>query len=380
MDGLVSEQAYYFVVEAEYNRVFGAPSEEDSVVPHAGAIPWDSGDASVIVNKVRLLTGSFADYDLIDVISPEGRIYTDSRSYLPNSFFDITNSAIVTYPLGDLIPVTEAKELQNTRTGPYRLVKARQGFVGVQGNFWVPSAWGSRFPYEQIRITQRAQDIGSLDTPCVYFGFSSGHVDVEGGLMYHPVGRRGISYGRWQAYLKIVDARRSGQQPIIEDSTNQRGHIVDNPLSGGTEVFIQLNAYPKAKFVSLLVVPIDPILGPIFRRQIGGAISVRNTFEEASFRRVFSIAQKRDAVFPLWGYARTGSFVSSIGIGFNPIETVFTEPPAQLTDSPLHLFWSDWTPTHTVLQGCFPNPNSGIVSWSSVSPFLRETCTIVLPQ
>jgi hypothetical protein len=40
--GLDSEREYYFVVEAEYNGLWGPPSEEDSAVPHEGAIRWDS--------------------------------------------------------------------------------------------------------------------------------------------------------------------------------------------------------------------------------------------------------------------------------------------------------------------------------------------------
>jgi hypothetical protein len=44
--GLVTEQTYYVVVQAEYNGLCGPPSEEDSAVPHVGAIPWDSGDAT----------------------------------------------------------------------------------------------------------------------------------------------------------------------------------------------------------------------------------------------------------------------------------------------------------------------------------------------
>ncbi|MCL6476731.1 MAG: fibronectin type III domain-containing protein, partial [Firmicutes bacterium] len=51
--GLTSEQEYYFVVEAERNGVWSAPSEEDSAVPHVGAIPWDTGDAASILRAVR---------------------------------------------------------------------------------------------------------------------------------------------------------------------------------------------------------------------------------------------------------------------------------------------------------------------------------------
>ena len=49
VSGLVSEQEYYFVVEAEYNGLWGPTSEEDSAVPHGGAIPWDTQDPNQII-------------------------------------------------------------------------------------------------------------------------------------------------------------------------------------------------------------------------------------------------------------------------------------------------------------------------------------------
>ena len=51
--GLDSEREYYFVVEAAYNGLWGPPSEEDSAVPHEGAIPWDTLDPNQIIPAVR---------------------------------------------------------------------------------------------------------------------------------------------------------------------------------------------------------------------------------------------------------------------------------------------------------------------------------------
>jgi transposase len=78
VSGLVRDREYYFVVEAAYNGLWGPPSEEDSAVPHEGAIRWDSGNVSWIMEDVRRVTGSTAGRDMLDVLGPDGLIYSDS--------------------------------------------------------------------------------------------------------------------------------------------------------------------------------------------------------------------------------------------------------------------------------------------------------------
>jgi hypothetical protein len=56
---LEREQEYYFVVEAAYNGLWGPPSEEDSAVPHEGAIPWDTQDPNQIIPAARDAFGAF---------------------------------------------------------------------------------------------------------------------------------------------------------------------------------------------------------------------------------------------------------------------------------------------------------------------------------
>lgn len=67
--GLVTEQTCYVVMQAEYNGLWGPPSEEDSAIPHEGAIPWDSGDASAILQAVRNIIGGVPHGELF-VLSP----------------------------------------------------------------------------------------------------------------------------------------------------------------------------------------------------------------------------------------------------------------------------------------------------------------------
>ncbi len=74
--GLTSEQEYYFVVEAERSGVWSAPSEEDSAVPHVGAIPWDTEDPDQIIPAIRWALGIY-DGD-ISALSPEGWYYSET--------------------------------------------------------------------------------------------------------------------------------------------------------------------------------------------------------------------------------------------------------------------------------------------------------------
>ena len=75
--GLDSEREYYFVVEAEYNGLWGPPSEEDSAVPHEGAIPWDTQDPNQIIPAVR--NRMEPPYGYLVVLSPEGLLYIEDE-------------------------------------------------------------------------------------------------------------------------------------------------------------------------------------------------------------------------------------------------------------------------------------------------------------
>jgi len=241
VSGLLRDREYYFVVEAAYNGLWGPPSEEDSAVPHEGAIRWDSGNVSWIMEDVRRVTGSTAGRDMLDVLGPDGLIYSDSGVRHPTTFFDVSR---LVFTLTDFpsfeIPVTNAgrEELENTCTGPYRRVRARgdQNITAVRATFWIPSTFSPRFPYTQIFIPSEVDNPDNprrpADTPYMYFGFAFSGLDVEGGLMYHRAGRGDLNYPRWQAYLKVVSRGRD-RHPAITDTLNERGHILDN-TEGGT--------------------------------------------------------------------------------------------------------------------------------------------------
>ncbi len=73
--GLTSEVEYFFVVEAEYNGLWGPPSVEDSAVPHVGAIPWDTQDPDQVIPAVLQSIGEppWAD---VEILAPDKRYYS----------------------------------------------------------------------------------------------------------------------------------------------------------------------------------------------------------------------------------------------------------------------------------------------------------------
>jgi hypothetical protein len=389
VSGLLRDREYYFVVEAAYNGLWGPPSEEDSAVPHEGAIRWDSGNVSWIMEDVRRVTGSTAGRDMLDVSGPDGLIYSDSGVRHPTTFFDVSR---LVFTLTDFpsfeIPVTNAgrEELENTCTGPYRRVRARgdQNITAVRATFWIPSTFSPRFPYTQIFIPSEVDNPDNprrpADTPYMYFGFAFSGLDVEGGLMYHRAGRGDLNYPRWQAYLKVVSRGRD-RHPAITDTLNERGHILDN-TEGGTPTRVELYTIGQERLVGLRVQPIDPVFGEeIFLREIAATAKLKRDMSGLRFRRVFSIAQRKEAMIGcLTGYLRTGSYVRGMAVGYNPVagigEDPFLEPPAQVGIG--GLFWFDWSDYYTDQAGAYPPPSFGIVSWSEIVRFSREVVSISL--
>jgi hypothetical protein len=225
--GLVSDQEYYFVVEAAYNGVWSAPSEEDSAMPHAGAIPWDTQDPDQIIPAIRWALGIY-DGD-ISALSPNGWYYSEtggvrSRKVAPLQY-EARTARVVTAGSAYFMPMAAVSDPQHrNRTGPFRRVETRQGQEALQvmGEFYLPpprhpsmNTWYIRS--EQVTWGQ------TCDTPYIYFGIrytdrNRREIDVEGGLAFHPAGRGlrvgnqerggdGISpppnYDRWNIFLNL---------------------------------------------------------------------------------------------------------------------------------------------------------------------------------
>ncbi|MEM2126583.1 MAG: fibronectin type III domain-containing protein, partial [Candidatus Methanosuratincola sp.] len=225
--GLTTQQEYYFVVEAERNGVWSAPSEEDSAIPHVGAIPWDSGDARSILQAVRSLTGNH--YDDLSALSPDGVYYSSIGGAVQSEWpaplqYNTTQGVVETSDGGLLMPLQMEDEgegilsilQQRDHTGPYRRIRtdSQHPCIGARGSFFLPQ-WYVFVPSDTHASTR--------DTPHVYFGIAYNatggrRVDIEGGISYHPSGR-GVrrtgreegktpgspppSYARWMPYMRI---------------------------------------------------------------------------------------------------------------------------------------------------------------------------------
>ncbi len=233
VSGLVSEQEYYFVVEAEWNGVWGPPLEEDSAVPHVGAIPWDTQDTNFILSSVRSVIGYIPSGEL-SVLGPDGLYYEEDElgNPLPPTAAPGVYRLLISqidYGGGVVVPRTSTNEsltLQGEdQTGPYRRVRTNQdGFIGGHGWFYLPPLLHPRTgaPLARINDTFNVGGQPTEDTPCVYFGIRGANWDVEGGLMLHHPNRGQVGYYRWQPYLVSLFGKGKRQTwPVAGDNLRE---------------------------------------------------------------------------------------------------------------------------------------------------------------
>ncbi len=183
--GLTSEVEYFFVVEAEYDGLWGPPSVEDSAVPHVGAIPWDTENPWQIINAVeaQLPPDMRANpWDDVWVLGPDGKIYTRLGVFPRDGEILPERNAILgrdgeLYPLPVGSPVSSTGGLSLTlepQAGPYRRVRSPDGYGGVSGRLYLPLS------------TQITRGSGSKDMPYTYVGSSRQRGEVDTGLAYNP--------------------------------------------------------------------------------------------------------------------------------------------------------------------------------------------------
>jgi len=377
-------------VEAEYNGLWGPPSEEDSAIPHEGAIPWDSQDPNQIIPAVRNLMEP--PYGYLVVLSPEGLLYIEdelgNRQVKPAPYrYDPTVGQVEDRQGNIVVPLQRTGEDAESSTGPYRRVVTRgTGCIGAVVMFYVPPPvyTYSRFinvPSETNRTTR--------DTPYVYLGISYGDTDMEGGIGFHPAGRgihkRGQewsdpereipppSYNRWQPYLKI--ARGNRLFPIgFEEIGVPMNHIrYENAPYG---LIVRLRLIPdvrRAKGVEFRVKVWaaefdDPNDYPRFICDFYGFADVKppDRFRGAKTRRVISIAQIRPGSD---GYQRTGSFFEFVGVGYQPLFSIGELPYSAYAYCPP--FYQLWTGGISDPPTNFP-PVGSVVNATVIEPYFQE--------
>jgi hypothetical protein len=387
--GLTSEQEYYFVVEAERNGVWSAPSEEDSAVPHVGAIPWDTRDAASILQAVRAVIGNVPRGQL-DVLAPDGRYYTEDSFgnpvvTAPPGIYHSETSSINYQGLEVPLTRTRTEALENTKTGPYRRVRTDSGAqcVGARASFYLPPVIDPNFGnvYIYINSTYKVGGEPTEDTPCIYFGIAFPGTDMEGGLMFHAAGRQGISYPRWQPYLVPSLTRTPNGQPVLGgDPRNPRNHILYDSSNGSFGYYLDMQLNPVdfpfglfwVKLTTLSVRAYDLFAedAAFSHTYVGFAPSVPATGQGVRVRRVHSIAQRRQAVGSR-GYARSDSFIIGVGVDYDPlIFGVDLGQPAEVYRYRNGSFsWQRWT------EDLSDQPGS-----AGVFPSLRQNPIFVLDE
>jgi len=396
--GLTTEQEYYFVVEAAYQNVFSLPSEEDSAIPHAGAIPWDTQDPGQIISTIR----SIIDYPFgdIEVLSPDDIYYASENGITsagtPPTFHNANEGTLETVA-GLVIVPTTSEPIEGaancTSTGTYRRIRSSlesQG-IGAKGQFWLPPPSGTYAglytnPSDSVRNSTQQ---GTRDAPHIYFGVAFGKQDLEGGVFYMPANwgqlttqgpNRGqeISmpgYNRWIPYLKALPGRKgppniADQYKFVGDPNKPGNHIrYDNNLGAQYGLIIEIQLLPKGK-EKIATVRIkawegseDGVGDPLFDKPLVTAAKdpKRNIpTQGVRVRRMASIAQVSRNV-STDGYKRTGSFLGTsqrpVGVGVVPIITGIPLEEARLYRQ--NIGFQLWIPSLTdEVRNC---PPTGVV-------------------
>ncbi len=414
--GLTTEQEYYFVVEAERSGVWSVPSEEDSAVPHVGAIPWDTEDPDQIIPAIRWALGIY-DGD-INALSPDGWYYSEvswvrtreRALYLlsPDTSEAITIDGRVLQPMSQ----QRERQPQCTHTGPYRRVRTLENLNATRaaGEFYLPprrnpSANEFYFDLPQSMWAPTGAD-GTRDTPHVYLGMEyqaqgGQEVDIEGILALHPAGR-GIynpqtgseegktpgsappNFDRWLIMLNIP--KRNGGRSYLAVGEPLSYGVNGSEAPYGFVVWMMFGLEgTDDKLVSFHVHAWKYLLEdqwsdpPSYKRVVVGCAYRRESVSppggRARLRRNVTIAQREEAVVDSGGWKRTGSFFLKCGVGRAPLFaqedlqeiSVYLEPGG----------WQFWT--GSVSETPVNCPPSGVITVEQpVQEWYREVVSIDL--
>ena len=361
--GLVSEQEYYFVVEAEYNGLWGSPSEEDSAIPHIGAIPWDTQDPDEIIPAIRAALGVY-DGD-ISVLSPDDWYYTEtggvrSRTAAELRYDESTASIVGTGgALFKPAPQAPSRSRDPDNTGPYRRVRTRQGLMALeaQGMFYLPPPRRLLDRYILSEPSTWMSELrGTRDTPYVYFGVEyrdrvGKHRNIEGGVSFHPANRglrvevqpglweeRGgdrtsppPNYDRWNIYMRL--SWHGSEAKVVGRFGEHLSYGVngqDAPYGFVVWMHLRLSV-DRNKLVSLHLhawryVSDDPPYGPPHYKRVVVGCAYREIpvplpdeqDSDSQVRWVVSIAQLKQGTQPD-GWKRTGSYFLKCGVAHAPL-------------------------------------------------------------
>jgi len=211
--GLTEDIEYFYTIKALSSSGISQPSDENSAVPYAGAVPW-GGSVYDVISAVQARVSVYADY--IRVCGPDGTIYDSTQpTPQPPDGYLIEGTTLLVHSSGQVFPVTHdtwdndtdsseeggqalsgwTPQLLPPSDGVYRRISTKQQsghyYFGVAGNFVLPDRNG---------IDLR----GDKTTPYIYMGshvagltYGPKKVDVDAGLMWN----RNFLRNTWDAYF-----------------------------------------------------------------------------------------------------------------------------------------------------------------------------------
>lgn len=239
-------------MEAEYNGLWGPPSEEDSAIPHVGAIPWDTEDPNQVIPAVLQAIGELEDSD-IEILAPDDMYYVQENRNrtvsVPSIYCDAQEGWVKTTEGYLLVPATFSPVSSGAPchpSGAYRQIRSKTEAraVGARGQFWVPPESGT---YGGVYVNE-AQNATTRDAPHIYFGISyrigRREYDIEGGIYYMP--------GRWGVYDPSVTVS------IAQKVDGQSGETF---LPTGSYFGLQSNGFPFYQHVPVGIGHMPVVLG-----------------------------------------------------------------------------------------------------------------------
>lgn len=296
--GLEDGVEYFYTVKAVYDGAGESePSNEDSDIPAAGAVPWDTRDPAAILSAFR---GAFSDappQGPLRVVGPDNSIYDDASADPQSPDGEVTpgtnqvtlqSGEVVSLPSDD--PGLQLASLGQPRRerGPYRRVRTVDNYRGAVGDVVLPPAGN---------ITINA-DQG--DAAYIYLGMS-GLAEVDAGLQYSP------ALQNWAAFMAIDGVRVGTEEGQIRPRVNlpQGGPR----FATNQTVTLRYRAWGQYQGVRarLSLLEVDGTLqgSPEDVRALGAASPLRRA-QNVRMKRVHSIGQRN------LGVTRTGSSITAV--------------------------------------------------------------------
>ncbi len=323
--GLIDEVTYYYAVKPVTSSGEGTASEEVSCTPTPYGIPWDTGDAPLILTATRAaFTEETIPFGSLSASSLDGRCYKDGSSTwtLLDGYVDEQTNTVVLgdgencfaanapaqddtqYSMAATAPAGASTTLGTDRSGPFRRITAtKHSYRGARGKISLPGAitnvdttdsalysnsveWDNQVTHKHY-ITK--------DVPFVYVGLQRGKYDLEGGVCWAPWPDRPSTVYKWRLYMKAAHmfdecdttlACRSRGQTWIQNDPNT--NIFDGPV---TDANMQLKISRETDGLVELRVDLPGVAQPLVMTHQFPGKALTKSAQGVQVRRLHSIAQ-----------------------------------------------------------------------------------------